>query len=156
MRSPFRKPDPTGPLVQDRIMAVEVPVLTEVKRRLGRNDVAGALLYVYPKVLEDLGRAYAAEFPPGYAHEEILAHGFTGTMAPQAEFFERLYRLYAPVRYGHRLAPGSGREVLEIVKSLYAAEPMWRLYLTHLAPPAPANGGGATLPGPNGGPSEGS
>ncbi|MCI4320733.1 MAG: hypothetical protein L3K05_00275 [Thermoplasmata archaeon] len=143
MSWPFRRSDPATTVVRDRIRTVEVPVLTEVKRRLGRDDVSGALLYAYPKVLEDLVRAYGAEFPEGFAHEEILRQGFTEAMAPLSEFFDRLYRLYAPVRYGRRLPPESAPEVLEIVKSLYSAEPMWRLYLTELSSAAPTNGSGS-------------
>jgi hypothetical protein len=143
----FRRPESTTIVVRDRIRPVEVPVLTEAKRRLGRDDVAGALLYAYPKVVEDLGRAYGVEFPEGYSHEEILTKGFNEAMAPMAEFFDRLYRLYAPVRFGRRPPPGTGDAVLELLQSLYGAEPMWRLYVTNLAAPDPPdNGGTAAAP----------
>lgn len=136
-----RRTEPLPAPPSDRVRAIEVPVLTELKRLLGRDDVSGALLYVYPKVLEDIGRAYGAEVPQGYSHEEMVARTFSGPMGTQVEFFDRLYRFYAPVRYGRRPAPGTAKEVLEIVQSLYAAEPMWRLYLTDLAPPTvPSNG----------------
>jgi hypothetical protein len=144
MGSMFRRADPTPPVILDRIRAVEVPVLTEVKRRLGRDDVAGALLYAYPKVVEDLGRAYDVAFPEGYSHEEILTRRFNEAMAPMAEFFDRLYRLYAPVRFGGRAPPGTADVVLELVQSLYSPEPMWRLYVTPLTPAPAVHSTGST------------
>jgi hypothetical protein len=136
----FRRGEPAPVVVLDRIRPVEVPVLTEVKRRLGRNDIAGALLLAYPAVVADLGRAYGVDFPEGFSHEEILAKRFNEAMSPMAEFFDRLYRLYAPVRFGGQLPPGSADVVLELVQSLYSAEPMWRLYVTTLPPAEPTNG----------------
>ncbi len=142
-------------VVTERIRGVEVPVLTEAKRRLLRRDAAGALREAYPRLLEDLQRAYGVEFPPGYAHEEILALGFTEPMRPLAEFFDRFYRLYAPVRYGGRTADGAGDEVLELLRSLYSPEPMWRLYLAEggrrpAPPPAAETGGSAPRDGAGG------
>ncbi|MCI4325831.1 MAG: hypothetical protein L3K00_08160 [Thermoplasmata archaeon] len=145
----FRRPEPTPPVVLDRIRPVEVPVLTEVKRRLGRDDVAGALLYAYPKVVEDLGRAYDVAFPEGYSHEEILTRRFNEAMAPMAEFFDQLYRMYAPVRFGGRAPPGTADVVLELVQSLYSPEPMWRLYVTPYSPePAATTSAGTSATTP--------
>jgi hypothetical protein len=132
-----RRPEKVDPVILERIRPVEVPVLTEVKRRLGREDVAGALRYAYPKVVEDLARAYQVTIPPGFSHEEIVARGFTEPMRPLLDFFEKLYRLYSPVRYGERPAPGAPQEVLELLQSLYGAEPMWRLYVTEAVRPPP-------------------
>jgi hypothetical protein len=131
MTGRFRRPEPTSSLVVvDRIRAVEVPVLTETKRRIVRGDVGGALLYAYPKVVEDLGRAYGTTFPEGFAHEEIVARAFTAEMAPLREFFDQLYRWYAPVRFGRNPSAEAGEAVVGLLQSLYAAEPMWRLYVT--------------------------
>lgn len=127
---------PASPTVVERIRGVEVPVLTETKRRLGRGEVGSALTYAYPKVVEDLGRAYAVEIPAGFSHEEIVARVFDEAMAPELEFFDRLYRLYAPVRFGGRTPTVSSDEVFELVRSLYSPEPMWRLYLTGPEDPA--------------------
>ncbi|MGI0052671.1 MAG: hypothetical protein ACRECR_00215 [Thermoplasmata archaeon] len=117
-------------IVTERIRGVEVPVLTETKRRLLRGEVAEALRYAYPRVVADLERAYGVEFPPGFSHEEILERGFTEPMRPLTEFFDRFYRYYAPVRFGGRAPSSEGDQVLEIVRSLYSSEPMWRLYLS--------------------------
>ena len=147
----FRR-DNGGPAVQDRIRAIEVPVLTEVKRRIGRGDVSGALLYAYPKVLEDLPRAYGIEVAAGDVHEELMGRRVTPEMAPVAEFFDRLYTLYAPVRFGERPANGSSKDLVEVLKSLYAAEPMWRLYLTALPNSAPSGSGPVPAPPASGEP----
>jgi hypothetical protein len=114
---------------RDLIRPVEVPVLTELKRRLARDDVTSALEFAYPKVVEDLQRAYRTEFPPGFSHQDIVERGFTPAMRPYQVFFDRLYALYAPIRYGGRAPPGSGDEVLELLQSLYSPEPMWALYV---------------------------
>ncbi len=141
-----RRPPATPPVVIERIRPVEVPVLTEVKRRLGREELAQAVLYAYPKVVEDLARGYGVEIPPGYSHEEILTKCFTETMVPWAGFFDRLYRIYAPIRYGERAPTGTPEDLLELLQSLYGAEPMWRLYVASAT--GPTNGG--TLPPKNG------
>lgn len=133
---PARDPVPT-----ERIRGVEVPVLTDAKRRMLQQDVAGALRNAYPKLLEDLQRAYGVEFPPGFSHEEILARGFTEPMRPLTEFFDRFYRLYAPVRFGGRMPDDRGNEVLELLRSLYSPEPMWRLYLSDGRRPEPRAAG---------------
>ncbi|MCI4326236.1 MAG: hypothetical protein L3K16_01160 [Thermoplasmata archaeon] len=133
-----RPDDGPEPIVVDRIRAVEVPVLTEAKRHLVRGDVPGALRYAYPKVLEDLARAYGTAIPEGFSHEEIVDRGFTPEMAPLLDFFDRLYALYAPARFGTGPAPEAGDEVLELLQSLYSAEPMWRLYVTPSLDAAPA------------------
>jgi hypothetical protein len=140
-------------LVRERVRPVEVPVLTETKRLLGRDEVAGALEYAYPIVVRDLERAYGVAFPEGYTHEEIVLHGFTEEMRPLAEFFDRLYRLYAPVRYGHRPPPGSADDVLELLQSLYSPLPMWRLYLAEVTTSAAVPEGAVLSPSPH--PAEG-
>ncbi|HEV2448945.1 MAG TPA: DUF4129 domain-containing protein [Thermoplasmata archaeon] len=120
--------------VVERIRAVEVPVLTETKRRLGRGETGAAVRYAYPQVVADLERAYGRPFAVGWTHEEILRVGFQPEMEPLREFFEALWRLYEPFRYGDRAPPPDGRQVLELLQSLYAAPPMWRLYLASAAP----------------------
>jgi hypothetical protein len=140
-----RNGDASSVVVVDRIRAVEVPVVTEAKRYVVRGEVGAALRYAYPKVVEDLSRAYGTELPEGYSHEELLARSFTPEMAPLVDFFHRLYVLYAPARFGDGAPAESGDEALGLLQSLYAAEPMWRLYVTPgdgaspvvVAPPAP-------------------
>jgi len=125
-----RNGDAANVVVVDRIRAVEVPVLTEAKRYIVRGEVSAALRFAYPKVVEDLSRAFGTALPEGYSHEELLARSFTPEMAPLVDFFNRLYALYAPARFGDGATPESGEEALELLQSLYAAEPMWRLYVT--------------------------
>ncbi|HEV2318083.1 MAG TPA: hypothetical protein VGV89_11010 [Thermoplasmata archaeon] len=140
MKWPFAASPSTDPIVLERIRPVEVPPLTEAKRYLVRNDVAGALLYAYPQVVADLGRAYGIEFPEGFSHEDLVAQGFSEEMRPLVAFFDELYRLYAPVRYGGRRPEGTGDAVLELLQSLYSPEPMWRPYVAAGNGSAPSNG----------------
>jgi hypothetical protein len=129
VRHRTRTEDVPTTVIVEKIRPVEVPVLTEAKRRLGRGEVAETLRYAYPKVVEDLQRAYRRPFAVGWTHEEIVRDGFTPEMQPLLDFFEALWRLYEPFRYGARGPPPEGREVLELLQSLYAAPPMWRLYV---------------------------
>jgi hypothetical protein len=124
---------PTPPEYLERLRPVELPILTETKRRIFRGDVAGALRYAYPLVLEDVQKAYGVTFPPEWTHEEILRHGIPAQAGPIAEFLGQLYRLYAPARYsdGAGLAPEAGMEAIELLRSIYAFAPMWRLYAWH-------------------------
>ena len=148
-----------GPLVVERVRSIELPILTEMKRRLVRGDVADALRYAYPLVLEDVEKAYGVGFPPEWTHEEILRLGIPPGAGPVGEFLPRLYRLYAPARYGPnpRLTDADGAEALELLRSIYAVAPMWRLYAWHrptamerLFPPRhPTH---ATVPDPSPGP----
>ena len=130
-RFPFGRGRPgTEATVGDRYRPVEVPILTEAKRRAAVGDLGGALRYAYPRVLADLERAFEVEFPPGFSHEEIVERAFTPAMAPLRVFLDQLYRMYAPARYGGAGPPaGSAEELVELLKSLYAADPMWRLYV---------------------------
>lgn len=122
-----------GPPYLERFRSVELPILTETKRRIYRGDVAGALRYAYPLVLEDLQKAYGLSFPPEWTHEEILRLGLPRGAGPVEEFLPRLYRLYAPARYGlARTSPAvDGAEAVELLRSIYSVAPMWRLYAWH-------------------------
>lgn len=129
MSWPFRRADAPAGTVEVRIRRLEVPPLTEAKSRIAEGEVARALLEAYPRVLADLGRAYHLEIPDGFTHDEIRGRSFTEGMRPLRPFFDELYQLYAPVRFGDRPADGAGPHLLELLHSLYAADPMWQLYL---------------------------
>jgi hypothetical protein len=128
-----RRKAPDGPRYLERFRILEPPILTETKIRIYRGDVAGALRYAYPLVLEDVEKAYAVKFPPEWTHEEILRTGIPPGAGPVVELLPRLYRLYAPARYsdGAPLPPEAGTEAIEILRSLYSVAPMWRLYAWH-------------------------
>jgi len=122
-----------APRYLERFRTIEPPILTETKRRIYRGDVAGALRYAYPLVLEDVQKAYGVTFPPEWTHEEILRAGLPPGAGVVAEFLPRLYRLYAPARYSGDtpLPPEAGTEAIEVLRSLYSVAPMWRLYAWH-------------------------
>lgn len=119
-----------APYVIEKLRPVELPILTETKRRVYGGDVAGALRYAYPLVLEDLQKAYGVQFPEGWTHEEILRQGLPPGAGPIGEFLPRLYRLYGAARYGvgAELPASAGTETIELLRSIYAFAPMWRLY----------------------------
>ncbi len=110
----------------ETIRPLEVPVVTETKRRDGLGDRAGAVRFAYLSVLADLERAFDVAFPPHWTHEEILARGMSPEMDPIPDFLRRLLALYEPVRYG---APSAGLgDPTPLVVSIYSHRRMWGLY----------------------------
>jgi hypothetical protein len=125
----WRKPQPVSREIVEQITAVEIPVITEVNRRLAKGDYGGAIRFAYPKAAEDLARAFQVSFPLGMTHEEFLRAAALPKMGHLPEFFQRFYDLYAPLRYG---PPGAREEpatLVSLLKSIYAPRPMWQLYL---------------------------
>jgi hypothetical protein len=139
-------------MLVDQIRTMEVPVVTEVKRRVMRGDYDGAVLYAYPRALEDLEKAYGVAFSPDWTHSEILVRGMHPEMGGLPEMFLRLYRLYEPVRYG-RGGPRSPTDLQGLMVSIYSQRPMWKLYTELLTsvpeetPAAPTAPSGARAEG---------
>jgi hypothetical protein len=125
----WKKPEPVEPEVVEHIEAVEIPVITEVKRRFAKGDYAAALLEAYPKAANDLSRGFRIPFPAGMTHEEFLRTKVTPEMGHLPEFFRRFYDLYAPLRYGPPGKFETPKELPGILESIYAHKAMWRLYL---------------------------
>ncbi len=125
-------------LLLETIRPLEVPVVTETKRRDGLGDRAGAIRYAYLSVLSDLERAFDVSFPPHWTHAEILERGMTAEMDPIPDFLRRLLALYSPVRYGATAGPPA--DPTELVVSIYSHRRMWGLYAERLlrSPPAPS------------------
>ena len=141
MSSWWKKPQPVSTEIVEQITAVEIPVITEVNRRIAKGDYDGAIRFAYPKAAEDLARAFRVAFPPGMTHEEFLRTQTTSAMGHLPEFFLRFYELYAPLRYG---PPGAWQDpaaLVTILKSIYAPRPMWQLYLQPKDPDHPRGRG---------------
>ncbi|MCI4319379.1 MAG: hypothetical protein L3J87_00550 [Thermoplasmata archaeon] len=115
-------------VILETMRPVEVPVLTETKRRWLAGDRNGAILYAYEAVLDDLQRAYGVRYPPDWTHDDILAHGVTPEMEPLVPFLKGLHDLYLPIRYGGAV-PESGPSPDRLVQSVYAQRAMWGLYV---------------------------
>lgn len=124
------------PVILETIRPLEVPVITEAKRRDGLGDRAGAIRYAYAAVLGDLERAFGLRFPPHWTHEEIVEKGMRPEMAPIPDFLRRLLALYEPVRYGD--SPRDLGDPVELLVSIYSHRAMWGLYADRRrAPPPP-------------------
>jgi hypothetical protein len=134
----WRRPQPVSREIVEQITAVEIPVITEVNRRLAKGDYAGAMRHAYPRAAEDLARAFQVSFPPGMTHEEFLRTGTVSQMGHLPEFFQRFYKLYAPLRYGPAGAREEPATLVSLLKSIYAPRPMWQLYLQPKDLEAPA------------------
>ncbi|HEV2166683.1 MAG TPA: hypothetical protein VGS23_06910 [Thermoplasmata archaeon] len=137
----WRKPQPVNTEIVEQITAVEIPVISEVNRRLAKGDYEGAIRIAYPKAARDLARAFRVPFPAGMTHEEFLRTQTTEAMGHLPEFFQRFYELYAPLRYG---PPGAWQDpaaLVTILKSIYAPRPMWQLYLQPKDPDHPRGKG---------------
>jgi hypothetical protein len=131
-------------VILETMRPVEVPVLTETKRRWIAGDRSGAILYAYEAVLSDLQRAYGVQYPPDWTHDDILEHGVTSEMEPLLPFLKELHDLYLPLRYGG-VVPESVPSPDRLVQSVYAQRAMWGLYVegirrddTKLVPPPAA------------------
>ncbi len=124
---------------------MEVPVLTETKRRWGNGDRRGAIQYAYDAVLVDLERAFGARFPPDWTHEDILERGVSTEMGSIPDFLIQLLKLYEPVRYGNADAEPT-RSPEPILQSIYGHPKMWGLYLAEV--PATAAATAAPAPPP--------
>jgi Domain of unknown function (DUF4129) len=120
---------PEGPVeVIERVEPIEVPILTETKRRLGHGDYDGALRAAYAQVVDDLQRAYGSEFPPGWTSGEILDRGPSEAWGHLPDFVRRLTDLYTPLRFGAAAPPRDPDGLVALLQSIYAARPMWHLY----------------------------
>ena len=169
----FSKPEAPPPEIVEQVEPLEIPVIIEANRRLGRGDYLGAVRGSYPQVANDLAKAFNTPFPTYWTHEEFLRSLDEKTMGHLPEFLRLFYQIYAPVRYGPpgtpiryglmAHGPDTGRvlapaevpkTLMELLKSIYSQPPMWRLYISLKVPreggASPEGGNGTD--GPSGGP----
>ncbi|HEV2230875.1 MAG TPA: DUF4129 domain-containing protein [Thermoplasmata archaeon] len=125
----FSRAPATPPEVIERVEAVEIPIITETKRRLARGEYEDALRAAYSQVVADIQRAYGAQFPPGWTHDELIERGLDGRTGHLPEFLRRLTDLYVPVRFGSVPVPKDLDQLSGLLVSIYAQRPMWQLYL---------------------------
>jgi hypothetical protein len=121
-----------SPVVLETMRSVEVPPITETKRRWSQGDRAGAIEYAYQTTLSDVQRAFHVRFRPDWTNEEVLIFGVTPEMVPIPDFLERLLRLYEPVRYGGAVPPDAPCPDA-LLQSIYAHHDMWTLYVEAVA-----------------------
>ena len=114
--------------VIERIEPIEIPIITETKRHLGRGEYEEALRAAYAQVVADLQRAYGTEFPPGWTSGEILDRGRSEAWGHLPDFVRRLTDLYTPLRFGGAAPARDPDGLVALLQSIYAARPMWRLY----------------------------
>lgn len=129
----WKRPEPLDREIVEQVEPVEIPVINEVKRRLAKGDVLGAIRHGFPVAADDLSRAYNIPLLPGHTYEEFLrrirGHKELGHLP---EHYRRFYQLYAPIRYGPpgTSAPdGSPTALIDLLKAIYAERPMWQLYI---------------------------
>jgi hypothetical protein len=125
----FSRAPATPPEIVERVEAVEIPIITETKRRLARGEYDEALRGAYAQVVADVQRAYGARFPPGWTHDELIERGLDARMGHLPEFLRRLTDLYVPLRYGPAPVSRDPEQLTGLLVSIYAPRPMWQLYL---------------------------
>lgn len=105
------------------------PIITEVRHDLVVGAYDEAVRRAYLGALADAKRAYNLQFPAGWTHPEILAHGFPASSGDLAVSFRRLYDLYRPIRYGPPRTHRTKEPVVELLQDIYGRVPMWSLYV---------------------------
>ncbi|MCI4369316.1 MAG: hypothetical protein L3K09_07135 [Thermoplasmata archaeon] len=133
----FQRTAESTTTIVERVEPVEIPIITETKRRLARGEYEEALRAAYLKSIEDVQRAYDLKIPPGRTHGEILAMEFPESIGHLPEFLRRLYALYQPVRYGRPPWPREEKLVSSLLQSIYSPRPMWQLYVEPKHGPSP-------------------
>ncbi|MCI4351555.1 MAG: hypothetical protein L3K15_08615 [Thermoplasmata archaeon] len=128
------------------VRPLEVPVVTETKRLMGRGESGRAVRFAYPAALTDAARAFGWQLSGAATNRETLAV-FTDQAPPHfVTHLARLYALYEPARYG-RESPPLVEDPVQILLSLYSFAPMWMLYAQTGARPATTpSSGGKSLP----------
>lgn len=139
----FSRVPEAPPEVIERVEPIEIPIISEVQRRLARDEYEGALAAAYRQVLLDLPRAYGLTFPPGWTQYEVLDRGLADPkLGHLPEFIRRLTDLYVPTRFGPPPWPRDGDELVALLRGIYGRRPMWALYLQNRtdgpATPSPA------------------
>jgi hypothetical protein len=122
---------------------VEVPIITETKRRWENGERASAVRYAYESCLADVERAFGTHFPPDWTHEDILERGTSPEMGSVPDFLHQLLRLYEPVRYGAAGAEPA-RSPEPLLQSIYAHPRMWGLYIATVPAPSETTAVGAS------------
>lgn len=115
------------------------PIINEVHHDLVVGAYDEAVRRAYLGALADARRAYNLQFPAGWTHPEILAHGFPASTGDLAVSFRRLYDLYRPIRYGPPRTHRTKEPVVELLQEIYGRVPMWTLYV-EARPNPEANG----------------
>lgn len=145
----FSRPPETPPEVIERVEPIEIPIISEVQRRLARNEYEGALAVAYRQVIDDLQRAYGLTFPPGWTQFEILERGLADPkLGHLPEFVRRLTDLYVPTRFSAPPWPRDPEQLEALLRSIYARRPMWALYLQAKREGGRAAGGAAPTAAP--------
>lgn len=116
---PAPSPEPPAP--------VPISVLIETERLLGASQYAEAVLFAYMSVVQDVIQAFGLRPPKQWTHREFLTWGIRPDMGYFTSLLPRLYALYEPVRYGE---PRDWRrdDLMGLLRSVYAEEPLLRLY----------------------------
>lgn len=111
----------------ETVRTIEIPVITQVKRRVQEGHLAEAATLAYQTAVVDLQRAYQFRFPPHWTHLDVLQWARRHNLGIVADCIAKLYRLYEPVRYGRASDLVEG-DVISPLTSLYAQSALWRLY----------------------------
>src|SRR5215469_2071723 len=122
----FSRPPEPSPEVVERVEPVEIPVISEVARRLARDEFEGAVAVAYRQVIEDLQRAYGLTFPPGWTQYEVVEKGLADPrLGHLPEFIRRLTDLYVPTRFSDPPRSRDGEQLGALLRSIYSRRPMW-------------------------------
>jgi len=96
----------------------EVPVISEVRRMLGSDEPARAILVGFETAFRDFEAAFGFVPPLHWTYSDIFRWGIRPDMGYAPVLLARLYRVYEPVRYGgaRNVAPGN---IVDTLRQLY-------------------------------------
>ncbi len=117
--------------VDERAPYLDVGVVNEASRRIGRGDVLDGVAFGLSMAVQDAASAHSIELSPGLTYPEILRGSFPRRMPPSMiEHFERMYALYEPIRFGPAapVREATAKEFIAELRALYASESLQRMY----------------------------
>jgi hypothetical protein len=138
---------PVRPAVEP-IRSVEVPTVTELKRRLVSGDARPAMIEAWAAIVRDLARGYGVTIPKDWTDREIVTK-WSSTNSPAGQMplpgelqenIRRFYVIYEPVRFGPAGTPPKGDPVA-VLQSIYSWAPLWKLYLARATYSVDEDGG---------------
>jgi|GEM_PF-6322343 len=122
----------SGPLeLDERSAYLDVGVVNEASRRIGRGDIPDGVAFGFSMAVQDAASAHSIELSSALTYQDILRESFPRRMPPSMiDHLERMYSLYEPIRFGPPapVSDAAAREFIVELRALYSAVSLQRMY----------------------------